>query len=235
MSGGAYPGLGRWTKDPKAKGEPEPPSLSYFFYGLPDAVLILQSAGTVVVEGVVTEDDESGSYLSGSAHNAAIVQNWAIRFGVPQKDIELHNFSVATGDDPQDVIRNFIKKPQSRNDGNGLKLIYYTGHGDKTGAWHFTLYGKGNRTVTVRPQDVRSWEKERKKNEYSGSVSVISQSCHSGNWFGGSGNGEFVGFGSALPNEESSSSSDGSEFTKWLFDGKAFPVDSTPCGNFGCV
>ena len=146
----------------------------------PNAVLILQSAGQVSHDNVITEDDESGSYLTGSPRNATIVQNWAVKEAkISQENIWTSgNYSGRNDEKPLDLIRRFLReylKPvhdrysivynDSEND-DYIKdfcqrpLIYYTGHGTIDGFWHFTHRRSGYRgkvnikEVIVTPEDI---------------------------------------------------------------------------------
>jgi len=229
----------------------------------PSAVLILQSAGEVVHEGVEVEQDEAGAYLSGSAHNAAIVQNWAVKdAGLPQENIHFHNFSVATSSHPRQVIQKFLNRYTVDNeyDDNFWRypkrpLIYYTGHGDCNGSWHFTLYGRQNEAVVITPDDLKKFcvqalpyhmqyfrvSPSTPLTPFDSRICertrcyVISQSCYSGNWLEGSPADDlwqgwitFRGITSAGPNQTSRSSPVGSEFTRWLFLDDRVPIHSTP-------
>lgn len=173
-------------------------------------VLILQSAGDVKPGGgIETEDDEAGSYLAGSPMNAALVQNFCVKNGIPQANITVRNYSVAERDDPEKTLRRFCAKP-------GMKFIYYTGHGDKTGAWCFKLYGK-EREVRIQPQHVERFAGGWKN------LAVFSQSCYSGHWA----DCGHYNVSSASPDGKSRSSETGSEVTKFVFDDGSFPVNST--------
>lgn len=118
------------------------------------ALLILQSAGTAGHEDVITEEgDEAGAYLQGPAMNVALVQNVAVGNGwVRQENVASYNFSGCTDADPREVVKKFLRQHREKN-----MCIYYTGHGDKRGAWHFTLYDRGGLEVTISPADMHKW------------------------------------------------------------------------------
>ena len=206
-----------------------PSHLDYFFHGGLKRALIIQSAGEVHendTEAVPEEDEcgsyEAGNYLLGAAMNAAIVQNYLVtNYKLPQSCIESYNFSVACDKNPIDVILSALQRDKRKC------IIYYTGHGDKHGAWHFTLYEKNNKKITVTPDDVLQIASNSSNPPW-----IISQSCFSGHWIGWE---KFCGFSSAMKTEKSRSSERGSEFTRWLFKGESYPEFSTPKLTYGSL
>jgi len=225
----------------------------------PNAVLILQSAGKASHNNVITEDDESGSYLKGSPENAKIIQNWAVTEAkIPQKDIWTSgNYSGRNDENPLNLMKRFLDRylnpryiPAVDNSENNdiikdfcqRPLIYYTGHGTIEGFWHFThRRGRFHQEVIVTPKNIidmceselpqfykldsSKWRQQEYDHRFFRHVRelhrpyIISQSCYSGNWIcdGSSYPPLFRGISSALDNETSSSTENGSYFTRWLF------------------
>jgi hypothetical protein len=176
------------------------------------AVLILQSAGTVVHEGLCMEDDRDGveAYLTGSGHNACIVRDYFIRHrNTPQEQIQSVDFSVDQGElHPRTVIQDFLQKHRSK----GI-FIYYCGHGDANGAWCFTRYGCGHELVKICPSDV-SADFAASGNTSQKKPFVFSQCCYSGNWAYQS---DLTVITSASPFESSRCTPHGSEITLLFF------------------
>lgn len=205
------------------------PGLHSDWYGPKVKLLILQSAGNVVHEGVATEDDDAETYLTGSAINVGLVQNHFIAKGLPQSNITIENFSVCNDKDPREVVKRFLS---SNRDKKSDLMIYYTGHGDMTGAWHFTLYGQENKKVVVSPVDVREWLHASDAAHCLPGLVIMSQSCYSGKWaeeMWNSSRGGVLVYSSASKFEPSFSTPTGSEWTKWKFgDGRFEDVRSSP-------
>lgn len=160
--------------------------------------------------------------------NCGIVQNYFVNdIGLlGPGDITMFNFSVnAHGNRPEQVIKQFFQDNKSAN-----VIVYYTGHGDKSGSWHFTLYKQGStgEEVTVSPENLTQWYRNVTAGGFC-SLSVISQSCYSGRWCQiAEANADIYTevLTSASPGQTSVSSKVGSEATRFWFQKGSRPTAS---------
>jgi len=186
-------------------GQPEPVQRG-LFEGRHDgqAVLILQCAGDITIEGATAEDSAEG-YLTGSAYNAAIVRDFYLTRGVRNADCESWDFSTNQGDtEPREVIMAFLQKHRGKP-----RNIYYCGHGYSDGGWAIHLFGKGeDRTITI--QDMETMFKSAPR----GILNVYIQACFSGNWCYTK---DFRVTASAKPDECSKCGPQGSKVTRYLY------------------
>mmetsp|Transcript_9071 Transcript_9071/g.25558 ORF Transcript_9071/g.25558 Transcript_9071/m.25558 type:complete len:250 (+) Transcript_9071:62-811(+) len=207
------------------------PGLHEAWYRPKNKLLILQSAGNVTHEGgtAEAEDIQAESYLTGSAINVGIVQNHFIEHGLPQANITIENFSVCNEKDPRMVIQDFIRS--CHHHGNDM-MIYYTGHGDATGAWRFTLHSRNKREVLVSPGDMREWVHAHDRPGQMPWLMIMSQSCYSGKWVEQAWDtfrSRTAVYSSASSTEQSFSTPRGSEWTKFKFGcGKKHSGRSSP-------
>lgn len=211
------------------------------------ALLILQSAGEfkaadLMEETIMDDPDDKvdpdnqpeAAYLKGSVNNYALVREFYItQKHIDQANIKVYDYSVAVGEEePKDVIKSFLEEHKDKH-----RIIYYSGHGRKDGAWAFCLYGKKadgktNREVYVKREDMEEWVKEFPA-ESGKEILVISQSCCSGKWCK---TNKFWVISSAGEVESSMCTSKGSKVTRFFFDDTCSfdlgDLGSTPYQNF---